>query len=87
MKKKHAGNVFADCMVPVASVDDFEELVADVVNLVKRDKEAGFYIGMRVFAVLRRLQIAENQSSACAAALDCYESLERVGLYEGEADL
>ena len=51
MKKKHAGNVYADCMVPVATVDDIEELVADVVNLVKRDKEAGFYIGMRVFAV------------------------------------
>ena len=87
MRKKHAGNVYADSMVPVATVDDIEELIAEVTYLFKKDKDIGIAIGMRLFAVLRRLQIAENQDKACQAARDFFETLERVGLHDSDAKL
>ncbi|MEM1159363.1 MAG: hypothetical protein AAGJ28_00380 [Pseudomonadota bacterium] len=75
--------VYADSMMPIANVDDIDRVMAE---LQKDEKDIDlFVLCCGVFALLRRLQIAENQDRLDPSVKAYYDGLQRLGLHESDA--
>lgn len=84
--KKRRDYIYADCMVPIISIEQIDELIRELCKPDAQDVDR-LTVLFWVLSLLRRLQLAENLDLASDEAREVFEGMQHLGLYEGDAKL